>query len=454
VPAPAAPPAIFPFDRNFQIAILALTCQRHEFAGIATELIEPSYFEDQTLIWFFQQIKAHYTVHAAPPSVLVIQNELKKATRTGIVKPAQISDFAVIAKTLSEPVTDPDYITNELVKFCRRQQGRKVYLETAPLMDSANDATWDNIVDKITQIPAIGLSLRDTGIDPTQWDLLRDPPRTAFGIHPVDEIMRGGLKPGQLGALIGGPGSGKSLGLLHIGIMGIYRKLNVLYISMELGEDDIAERFSAATTDIPLAELLAREVELKARQAYVRWQHQGRFRIKFFPTATVSTIRAYLRQLASQGWKPDLLLVDYGDLLSVNESKGSDYADQGNAFAQLRVLANDLMIPCWTATQANRAAFQADKVSQEHIADSLRKARICDVLIGISAKPDERQDNIARLNFTKNRNGRENVEVTIKTAYDRAQFCNIMQTATFQSQQTQHGTPGPNMPSPVAASPS
>jgi len=453
VPLPAqsnVTSAPFPFDRDFQIGILALAVQDPQFTSIAMELIEPAYFEDQKFVWFWQKIKAFHDKYNSAPTFRVVQNELAQAARLGTIKAAQIGEFASIGKQLALPVNDAAYIQAELVKFCRRQVGKKTWLETAPLMDTADDDTWDSIVDKIQKIPTIGLGLANSGIDPLTWTLEQDPPRLAFGIHEVDEVLRGGLKPGQLGALIGGPGSGKSLGLLHIGVQQLFRRNKVLYISLELGENDIAERFTAAVCRIPLNELHHSTARIAQRQENLQVDYKSLFKIKFFPTATVNTIKAYLRSLAGQGWRPEMLLVDYGDLLSVVDSKGSDYADQGNAFNDLRILAGYLGIPCWTATQANRGAFQAEKVGMEHVADSMRKSRICDVLVGISAKPDERDKQQARLNFAKNRNGRENLEVVISTNYAMAQFCDTNQTGQLANLANQGGTTPPGMPVPVA----
>jgi replicative DNA helicase len=146
--------------------------------------------------------------------------------------------------------------------------------------------------------------------------------------------------------------------------------------------------------------------------------------IKFYPTktATISTIRSHLQQLRNNKFYPDLVIVDYADLLKPTSNYNDQYADLGATFADLRGLAGELNIPVWTATQVNRAGIMADAPDIEHVSDSLQKMMIADIAIAIAMTKEERAVHRARLFIQKNRNGPAKREVQIHTAYDRMCF--------------------------------
>ena len=179
-------------------------------------------------------------------------------------------------------------------------------------------------------------------------------------------------------------------------------------------------------------------------------QLRERLRIKFFASATVPTIRGYIRRLAAEGWAPDLLVVDYLELVSPVKEKGDAYVDQASVAKALRALGAELEIPVVSATQSNRAAINAEVITQEHTADSLGKVRDADILISIN-RPDEdpftfngTELKVRRLYIAKNRNGPEHVDVPIATNTGCARFCEVMATLQLQAQLANQ-TPPPKM---------
>lgn len=460
------PPVVtFPFDRDFQINVLALMLKRVDFLLTCVELFQPEYFEDKILVWFFNVIKQHYTLYQDCPGIdPVLTNEMIKATRSKLIKPTEISDYAAVVAKLRQPVLNSGYTIDEVIRFCRRQAGRKLWLETAPLMDTADDAAWDQIVNRITQIPVIGMNHLNLGVDYFGTFQTRITQRISgnsnkitipVGISELDTLIGGGLKTGQLGLWLGGTGRGKSIALVHCGKIAVEWGYKVAHYSLELDEDDIAERYDSTLTQIPVTNLSTHITEFARKSKYLHDKHKGRLQIKHYPTgsASVNTIKQHLRQMEATGWVPDLVIVDYGDLLKPLTSYSDEYADLGATFMALRGLAGELGVPLWSATQSNRVGIVSDVIDIEHIGDSIKKAQISDIIIALCASREEIQRGVIRLFGAKNRNGVDKFELTIRTAYDKMTLHDLLAPTVAQVLATGSGPPPTGLTAPQSAAP-
>jgi replicative DNA helicase len=457
--ATSAPVAQFPFDRAFQIGVLGLMAQRFDFLLTAVELFQPEYFEDKILVWVFQAMKAHHARYQELPVVdPVLSNEFKKAVRTGTIKPAEMGDYGTVLAQMRNRVTSQQYKIDEVIRFCRRQAGRKMYLETAPLMDMADDAAWDVMVERMHQIVNIGSHHIDIGTNYFRTAKERARRRHqgdsrrihSIGIPDVDLKTGGGVKDGQLAMWLGGTGRGKSIALCHCGQIAVGWGRKVAHYTLELDEHEVSERYDAAYTRIPIHELGVRLREVEQKFGFLESKYGDQLMIKAYPTrtASVNTIKSHLQHLAGIGWVPDFIIVDYGDLLKPLTNYQDEYADLGAIFADLRGLAGEMGVPVWTATQANRSGLNADVVDLEHIGDSIKKAQIADLIIALCAKREEIDAGIMRLFGAKNRNGPDKWEIKIGTAYEMMTLYEVVKNAQLAATgglQTQ-STVAPGMP--------
>jgi len=456
----------FPFDRDFQIGLLALMSQRNDVLLSCLDMVEAGYFEDKVLVWFYQAMQEYYTKYQEQPLLSpVLRNEMMGAVRNGIIKPDEIGEYAEVGKRLGLPVFAQQYHINQMTQFCRRQACRRVYLETAPLMDSANDEFWDSVISRVTDAANVGGGYLDIGMDyfsdaPDRIQRrLRHEHKIvmATGIPRLDILLGGGLKAGQLGIWLGGTGGGKSIALCHVGKQAIVRGFRVAHYTLELDEEDISARYDASftKTDIDYLDLMAVSVEdwFKSQG----FKYKGRMFIKHYPTrqASINHIKNHLRQMAGNGWYPDLIIIDYGDLLKPTTTYNDEYQDLGAIFADMRGLAGELKVPIWTATQVNRVGLNAEIPDIEHIGDSLKKAFIADIVLAITAKREDFEQNQLKIFLAKNRNGPAKRTVKIGSAYQRMALWDPTREAEFTKEENQgsdddesHGAPPP--PSPVA----
>lgn len=415
------------------MGILALMFQDFSFLLTAVEIVQPGYFETPEMIWAFQKMRDYYQDYKARPDVLVMENELRRAVATGRVKEDEESKHVNVLSGLGRTVDSSDYVIDEVVRFCRRQAVRKTMLECAPLAEAAiDDNVWDSIQAKMTAACQVGSSIMDIGTQYFQHHADRLKQRMIgedqliipVGIPDVDVRIGGGLKSGQLGLWMGTTGGGKSIALPHCGKRAIFGGFRVAHYTLELNEESVAERYDASWTGVPIHDLREQNMTVAHRLEKLYTKYGNSLIIKHYPsgTATLDTIKQHLHSLRGLGFIPDLIIVDYADLLKPLTKYDDSYEDLGAIILGLRGLAGELKIPIWSATQSNRTGHSQEVMDVDMIGDSFKKAQIADIVIAICANPSEIERQEARLFLAKNRNGPQKHTVKIKTAYDRMVF--------------------------------
>ena len=226
----------------------------------------------------------------------------------------------------------------------------------------------------------------------TPWDIIND-------------VMDGGLGSGEMAVFVAPAGIGKSMALVNIAADAAKKGLNVLYYTLELSETYVGARFDSHYTGIPSQDLKFHQEEVEAAIQKVK----GNLIIKYYPTktATVNTLSAHIDKCIMQGVKPDLILVDYADLLRDTGVKGAVRNDimLGNIYEDLRGLAGTYQVPLYTASQANRSALEEDIIEADKIAESYAKVMVADFVVSLSRKTADKISGTGRWHVIKNRFG-------------------------------------------------
>jgi replicative DNA helicase len=166
----------------------------------------------------------------------------------------------------------------------------------------------------------------------------------------------------------------------------------VLYVSLELDEDMIAERIDARLSGFNMNDFddadTARRARIRIRRKLER--SGGELKIKYFSPGSLSVtgLRSYLKRLQSSGFYPDVIFIDYADNMDFGEFGGggdSDYGPLGRLYIALRGVASDFHAPIWTASQTNRYAVDKTSIGISDLADSFRKAAVADFILAIAA---------------------------------------------------------------------
>jgi replicative DNA helicase len=218
-----------------------------------------------------------------------------------------------------------------------------------------------------------------------------------------NELLQGGLGNGDFGLMFGGPGAGKSWSLVAIAGHAVKMGFNVVYYTLELGEDYVGRRFDAYFTQIPANEITFHKDKVEAIMGKI----PGKLIIKGFSPgkASISSVESHIQKCTDLGTKPDLIVIDYVDLLRSKRVSRERKEEIDDIYTSTKGLARELDIPVWSASQVNRQGAQDEVIEGHKAAGSYDKMMITDFAASISRRAKDKQTGIGRFHIMKNRYG-------------------------------------------------
>lgn len=193
--------------------------------------------------------------------------------------------------------------------------------------------------------------------------------------------------------------------LAKIGAEAMRQGKNVLHFTLELNENYVGLRYDACFTGIDFQNIKENVDIVKQKIKDI----PGRLFIKYFPLKTVSpnSLKNHAERMAMLGNKPDMIIVDYADILKPFDMvRGSNsYQSAGDIYEELRSVAGSLSIPIWSASQCGRSSLEHDVIEAGSIADSYKKIMTCDFIMSLSRKTADKINDTARFHIMKNRFG-------------------------------------------------
>jgi replicative DNA helicase len=218
-----------------------------------------------------------------------------------------------------------------------------------------------------------------------------------------NNLMQGGLGNGDFGLIFGNPGGGKSWTLIALGGMAVELGYNVVHYTLELGEDYVGRRYDAFFTGIPVNEI----TKHKDRVESVITELPGKLVVKEYSPgkASISTLEAHIQKCIDQDFKPDLIIIDYVDLLRSKRTNRERKDEIDDIYLSTKGLARELKVPIWSVSQVNRAGAKDDIIEGDKAAGSYDKIMITDVAISLSRKKEDKVKGTGRFHIMKNRYG-------------------------------------------------
>lgn len=307
------------------------------------------------------------------------------------------------------PKENYEWLMEEFERFSRHKALERAILASADLLEKGEYGPVEKLVKD-----AIQVSLnRDMGTDYFEDPRLRlnklkeSNGQISTGWPSVDKKLYGGFNRGELNIFCAASGGGKSLFLANLGINWAMMGLNVVYLTFELSEPLVAMRLDSMITGIATREIFRNidDVELKVKMAGKR---SGSIQIKYMPSGkNCNDIRAYLKEYqVKKGQKPDVLLIDYLDLmmpLSVKVSPSDLFVKDKYVSEELRNLAMETQCITVTASQLNRSAVEEIEFDHSHISGGLSKIMTADNVIGIFTSRAMKERGRYQIQFMKTR---------------------------------------------------
>lgn len=417
----------FSDSREYQIKLLSYMLANADFCDIAKDVLKDEHFSDRALQWFFDAFRKS-DVHLTPST---LQHELMKGVKNKEIRKDEIDkylEYYDFVKQRPLPIEE-EHINAELGSFIRTQATKKALMES---WDLAKNESWDEIVEKMQDAVTQGLDVLDLGtfFFKSYQDRLSArvnetvAPKISTGIPDLDDLMYGGIKPKQLGLIAGGTGRGKSIFLAWLARVAVLLGHRVVYYTFELSEQDISERFDALFSAVKINELKLYNNKVFSALSPLASKYGDKLVVKEYPPdeATVGTLKAHLRQLSGVGFVPDLVIVDYLDLIKPHRNYNSQHEELDAITKALRGVAVQFDTRIWTATQLNRSGMAMETPDETAVAGAVAKLFTADVSIFMAQTVEEREDQIMRLMLAKNRNGPAGLTIKLDTDYSRMAF--------------------------------
>ena len=222
-----------------------------------------------------------------------------------------------------------------------------------------------------------------------------------------DDKTEGGLFPKTLVVFAGQVNVGKSIVLGNIATNMLLTNKNVLLISLEMSEFMYSKRISSQLTQIPHGDLKTYTQELKEQVEHLKRNVEGNLIVKEFPpkSVTVRHIDSYITKLKHKGFVPDIVVIDYVNLIHPIAKNLNSYESVKEICEHLRGLSFKYDIPIVSATQLNRGSFNTASPGMEGISESIGLAATCDVICSLWQEEEDRELGIINMGFQKNRFG-------------------------------------------------
>ena len=413
------------YGQAFQQKILQAMLADRAWSEQMTEVFNPKYFELKYLEFLSEKYFAYAKKYKAFPSLQILATIIKDELKTQGTDAAlrdQIIDYMKKVQSNPNPADLP-FVKEKTLEFCKKQ-ALKGALETA--IDLAATEKYDSIVEVIKKAITVGTTAslgHDLFEDIDARFVSLDRKCVPTGLSQLDakDILQGGLGRGELGVVIAPTGVGKSHFLTMLGCHALRLGLNVLHYTFELSEAKTGIRYDSNLVDIDSNDVL--DNKEKVIEHYKNKKH-GRLIIKLFPpnTATINTLRAHVEKLALKGFQPDLVLIDYADIMRSTRQYDSLRHELKLIYEELRSYAEELGVPFWTASQSNKDGSESEVVDLSNMSEAYGKAFVADLVVSISRRAQEKSTGWVRLFIAKNRAGKDGILYPIKINTARSRF--------------------------------
>jgi replicative DNA helicase len=394
------------YGSDFQIKVISSLLTHKEFLVNIHDVLYEKDFPNIAHQWIIKEILRYFDKYHAPPTMEVLKIELQKQENEVL----RISIREHLREAYKASEEDLEYVKDEFSNFCKNQQLKNALLNSVDLLKN-ND--FDSIRVLIENALKAGQD-KNLGHEYNKdiESRYREDSRVTIPTpwKEVNELLQGGLGNGDFGLIYGSPGGGKSWALVALGGFAARLGYNVVHYTLELGEEYLGRRYDSFFTEIPVNKILS----YRDRVEDLVNQLPGQVIIKEFDRATVTTIEAHQKKLKELGFKTDLILIDYADLLSTKKKTTDRKGEIDDIYLNIKRLAKRLDLPIWSVSQVNRAGAKDNVVEGDKSAGSYDKVMIVDFSISLSRKREDKLKGTGRFHIMKNRYGSDGMTFNMK----------------------------------------
>ena len=382
-----------------EFLILRNLLHNEDYVRKVIPFIKSEYFEDTNQKIVFEEILSFIEQYNQPATKEVLCIEIEKRTD---INEQSFKEITQIISCLEDVPSEFNWLINTTEKWCR---DRAIYLA---LMESIHIAEGNDEKKNRDSIPSILSDALAVSFDNhVGHDYLQDyeqryesyhkkEDKIEFDLEYFNKITKGGLPNKTLNIALAGTGVGKSLFMCHVASSVLLQGRNVLYITLEMAEERIAERIDANLLNVPIQDIVNLPKQMfESKVTNLTKKTQGTLIIKEYPTASAHAghFKSLLNELAlKKSFHPDIIFIDYLNICSSSRYKGNSninsYTFVKAIAEELRGLAVEFNVPIVSATQTTRSGYGSSDVELTDTSESFGLPATADLMFALISTED------------------------------------------------------------------
>lgn len=395
------------YGQNYQTKVITCLIYDEKFLSQIYDILHEKFFESEANQWIVEKTKEYFKQYKTAPTLEVFKTKIEEENN-------EVFQNSIVKK-LRESFDEKDsndlqYIKDNFVEFCINQNYKLTVFDSIDLIKSGQ---YDELKLRfkhaftVGQNRDMGLFLLDESVESMMDEAKRNTIPTRWSI--INDLTEGGIgdsETGELFVVVGAPGGGKTWTLCSVGASALQEGKTVVHFSLELGRRLVAKRYYSLFTDIKVIDLKFNMKDIEKRVNNLK-NNNGKLIIKTYPPkkASLDTLHSFVNSLKNEGINPDLVIIDYADLLKPPKFFKDKRLEIGNIYEDMRGFSGELKVPVWTGSQSNREGGKSDIIEGEHISEDYSKIMICDFAMSVSRKKEDSEHKTARVFIIKNRFG-------------------------------------------------
>ncbi len=384
---------------KIEFLILKNLLNNEDYMRKVVPFVKADYFEDGNQRVVFEEIFSFVSQYNEVPTREIISIEVEKRKD---LNETTLKEVSHLIGCLDETPVEYEWLLNTTEKWCRDRAIYLALLESIGIADGNNEKKTPDAIPSILS-DALAVSFdnhvgHDYLLDyEERYDLYnKKETRTEFDLEYFNKITKGGLPNKTLNIALAGTGVGKSLFMCHVASSVLLQGKNVLYITLEMAEEKIAERIDANLLNVNIQEIAdLPKVMFENKVTNLAKKTQGTLIIKEYPTASAHSghFKSLLNELAlKKSFRPDIIFVDYLNICASSRYRGNlsvnSYSYIKAIAEELRGLAVEANVPIVSATQTTRSGYGSSDVELTDTSESFGLPATADLMFALISTED------------------------------------------------------------------
>ena len=418
---------------RLELTILRNLIFNEEYSRKVIPFIEPNYFDERKEKIIFEEITSFIVKYDSAITIEALNIEVENRTD---LTDTELNEIREISKSLDDSPVDHQWLTDTTEKWCRDRAIYLALMESIQLADGKDDKKGRDAIPSILS-DALAVSFdNNIGHDyllnyEERYEYYhKKEDKIEFDLEYFNKITKGGLPNKTLNIALAGTGVGKSLFMCHHASSVLLQGRNVLYITMEMAEEKIAERIDANLLNVPIQDLTDLPKPMFDKKiTNLSKKTQGQLIIKEYPTASAHSghFKTLLNELAlKKSFRPDIIFVDYLNICASSRYKANSgvnsYSYIKAIAEELRGLAVEANLPIVSATQTTRSGFASSDVDLTDTSESFGLPATADLMFALISTEELEGLNQIMVKQLKNRYNDPTIYKRFIIGIDRAKM--------------------------------